>query len=166
MKKNFEKAFEFVLKWEGGKSKHPSDPGGLTIYGISSKYHPKEVKEMDKLWNAGKFDECKAIAKKIYKSKYWDPIKGDELAEPFDIILFDTAVNMGVSKALELAKYNNAYELLLERIRYYNNLALRNQSLRTFLCGWINRVLSLKDFISEVSLSEPKRVQDSSKPAK
>lgn len=37
MKENFEKAFSFVLKWEGVYTNDKDDPGGETKYGISKK---------------------------------------------------------------------------------------------------------------------------------
>jgi len=148
LKENWEKAINFVLKWEGGYSNDPKDPGGLTIYGITYKYHPKEVAEMEKLWKQGKFDECKAIAKKIYKEKYWNAIKGDSLPYPLDIIVFDTAVNMGVSTALNLlSKSQSKWEVyLLERIRRYCDIAKNNQR---FFYGWIRRVIDLYQTVSK-----------------
>ena len=39
--KDFDKALKFVLKWEGGYSNDPNDPGGETKYGISKRSYPE-----------------------------------------------------------------------------------------------------------------------------
>lgn len=150
MQENFKKALEFVLKWEGGRSEHPKDPGGLTIYGISQKSYPKEVAQMDALWKQGKKSEALEIAKKIYKANYWDKLNCDALPYPLDIIAFDTAVNMGVGTALSFLKQSKDYrDFLLLRIERYKNLAQTNKNLTIFLIGWLNRVLDLYKTISK-----------------
>ena len=35
----FEDALKFVLKWEGGFTNHPKDPGGATNKGITQKVY-------------------------------------------------------------------------------------------------------------------------------
>ena len=37
---SFQKAIEFVLRWEGGYVNDPDDPGGETNFGISKRAHP------------------------------------------------------------------------------------------------------------------------------
>jgi len=97
MKENFDKALELVLKHEGGYVDHPQDPGGATNYGITKKVYETylgrsctkdEVKEMP----------LEAVSE-IYKRKYWDKIKGDDLPNGLDWCVFDFAVNAGVSRA-------------------------------------------------------------------
>ena len=148
MKENFEKAINFVLNWEGGYSDDPQDTGGVTIYGIAKKYHPQEVEQMEQLWKQGRQDECKEIAKKIYKSEYWDKIGGDEFPYPRDIIMFDTAVNMGIGTAFSLNKKapDNWKDYLIERIKLYRDYSKKNQR---FLLGWLNRCLDLYDLITK-----------------
>ena len=142
MKENWEKAINFVLEKEGGYSNDPQDTGGVTIYGIAKKYHPKEVEQMESLWKQGKKDECKEIAKMIYKDEYWDKINGDSLPYPRDIIMFDIAVNMGIGTAFSLAKRapDNWRDYLFERENLYVNYSAKNQC---FLMGWIKRCLDL-----------------------
>jgi hypothetical protein len=151
MRENFEKALNFVLKWEGGYSNDPKDPGGLTIYGISMNSHPNEVKKMDELWKQGQKDKALEIAKDIYKKLYWDRIKGDELKYPFDIIVFDTAVNMGVGTAMQIysACQGDWKDYLFLRINRYKEIALANKNAQAFLLGWLNRVMDLYKTISK-----------------
>lgn len=149
MKDNFLKAINFVLRWEGGYSNHPNDPGGLTIYGISSRSYPDAVKKMEALWKENKKEEAKQIAISIYKKNYWEKCKCDDLPYPLDIIVFDTAVNMGVGTAQNLLKASNMdyKEYLLLRINRYKEIALANEKSRVFLLGWINRVMDLWKYI-------------------
>lgn len=92
MQDNFETAFNVLLKVEGGLVDDPMDSGGLTKYGISKKAFP----ELD-IANL-----TKEQAKEIYKKDYWDKCLCDELPSSFDIVVFDTAVNMGAAKAAML----------------------------------------------------------------
>lgn len=144
MEGNFEIALNFTLKWEGGRTTNPKDPGKLTIFGIASKYHPTEVAEMDKLWQQGKIEEAKKIAERIYREKYWDIIGGDELADGIDIAIFDTAANLGPNKAVELwRKYKSIEAYLLARVGCYRQKVLENAYKKVFFFGWINRVIDL-----------------------
>ena len=40
----------------------------------------------------------------LYKKEYWDRVKGDELPDGADLLLFDFAVNAGVSRSVRLAQ--------------------------------------------------------------
>lgn len=137
MNTNFNKAIDFVLKWEGYKSNHPADPGKLTIFGIASKFYPEEVAKMDKM----SIEDARRYASEIYRREYWDKCACDSLPYPMDIIVMDTAVNMGVSKAIELKNKSTSWaDYLFQRIRFYNRIAEKNP---VFLIGWINRALAL-----------------------
>ena len=83
--KTFEDALKFVLKWEGGYSNDPNDPGGETKFGISKRSYPNlDIKNL-----------TLKQAKEIYFQNYWLKAGCDKLTSPLDIIVFDTAVNMG-----------------------------------------------------------------------
>lgn len=92
---NFENALEHLLKSEGGWVNHPSDPGGETNMGVTKRVweewvgHP--VKTMKML-------EPIDVAP-LYKAKYWDRIKGDDLPEGVAYCVFDAAVNSGTGRA-------------------------------------------------------------------
>jgi len=134
---DFNKAFEFVIRWEGYKSEDSSDPGGRTIFGISSKSHPQEVREM---WNLSK-DKALDQAKEIYRVEYWEASGCNLLTEPFDMIVFDTAVNMGVSMAKSFITDSYDWkDYLLLRASWY--FAKRKQYPQ-FIFGWFNRVFDL-----------------------
>lgn len=89
-----------VLNFEGGYSDHPDDKGGKTKYGITEStlrsaqqkgWVPEHLKIQD-------ITQEHALA--IYERGYWLPIRGDELPEPLDLILFDAAVNHGPGGAV------------------------------------------------------------------
>lgn len=127
---NFDKAIEFVLKWEGGYVNHPDDPGGETKYGISKRAYPDlDVANLT-------LDDAKVI----YKRDYWDKAECDGLETHLAMIVFDTAVNCGVNKAKEFFKKakEDGQAYLLFRIEFYNKL-----NKPQFLKGWLSRVIDL-----------------------
>ena len=91
MKNRFEEAFKWIIKAEGGYVNDKDDIGGETKYGISKRAYPDlDIKNL-----------TIEDAKKIYYNDYWLKIKGDDLNYPLNIIIFDTAVNLGVKRAIE-----------------------------------------------------------------
>ena len=97
MKENFDSALAAVLHHEGGYVNHPEDPGGMTNLGVT-----KRVWEE---WVGHQVDEqamralTPAIVGPMYKAKYWDKIKGDELPAGVDYAVFDAAINSGPGRA-------------------------------------------------------------------
>ncbi len=94
--KNYDACMAHILKWEGGYVDHPKDPGGATNHGITHKtlaaFRGRPVTKAD----------VKALTKKeagrIYRFRYWNVIKGDELPQGIDLVAFDPAVNSGPSR--------------------------------------------------------------------
>jgi len=97
MKENFDSALEAVLHHEGGFVNHPRDPGGMTNLGVT-----KRVWEE---WVGHEVDEkaMRALTPEIvgpmYKAKYWDKIRGDDLPNGVDYVVFDAAINSGPGRA-------------------------------------------------------------------
>lgn len=89
----FEEAVAIVLDLEGGYVNNIHDPGGETNYGICKKYHP----DVD-IKNLTRFE-----AMKIYKKEYWEPMNLDIFPDSMRLILFDCAVNQGLSKAKQFS---------------------------------------------------------------
>lgn len=136
MKENFLKAIEFVLKWEGVYSNRQDDPGSETKWGISKKAYPHlNIKDL-----------TKEQAIEIYRKDYWNKCNCDNLPYPLDIIVFDTAVNCGVQRALTwYQEYPVWSHYLLRRIKHYAEIG---QKYPQFLRGWINRVVDLFNIIT------------------
>ena len=136
----FAKGLAFVLKWEGVVSNDINDPGGLTIYGISYRSHPTEVMTMKELMDKGKRNEALEIAKKIYYNHYWLGAECDRHFYPYNILLFDTGVNMGISAAKQLFDVSDSLEdYLFNRLDRYTKMTVAQHYMR----GWCNRVISL-----------------------
>ena len=130
--KDFDKAIKFVLKWEGGYNWDKNDPGGETKFGISKRSYPE-------------FDISKLTlkqVKEIYYQNYWLKCDCDNLPYPFNICVFDTAINCGRSRAKKfLNVYNDWQDYLFRRIEYY--ASLKSINAKKSLRGWINRTISL-----------------------
>ncbi|NDH74160.1 MAG: hypothetical protein EBY53_06475, partial [Rhodobacteraceae bacterium] len=90
MKDNFRQALQAVLQHEGGFVNHPKDPGGMTNLGVTKRVweewvgHPVGEKEMRAL--------TPVTVARLYKRKYWDAVKADELPTGLDYLMFDFAV--------------------------------------------------------------------------
>ena len=159
---NFQKALEITLKHEGGFT---IDQGGKTKFGISQNANPGIDIENLTIAQAGD----------IYKKKYWNPIQADLIkSEKLAQVYFDMAVNLGTGQATKLLqrvlnmngaklavdggmgpgtlaamnKLGNsiADSLILERIKFYNNLvAMDPQKYSSSLKGWLKRANSFFD---------------------
>jgi lysozyme family protein len=96
-KSNFDICLREVLVHEGGYSNHPSDPGGRTNLGVTQATyedwigHPVSEQIMRKL--------TPALVTPLYKQKYWNVVRGDELPIGLDLCVFDFAVNAGPQRA-------------------------------------------------------------------
>jgi lysozyme family protein len=97
VKENFDAALRAVLHHEGGFVNHPKDPGGMTNLGCTKAVweewvgHPVTEADMRAL--------TPADVAPLYKAKYWDRVKGDELPAGLDYALFDCAINSGPGRA-------------------------------------------------------------------
>jgi len=97
MNNNWEQCFALVLKNEGGYVDNPSDPGGATNLGCTKAtweaYIGHSVTKAD----------IEALTPNdvmpLYKTKYWDTVKGDDLPYGVDYAVFDFAINSGSSRA-------------------------------------------------------------------
>ena len=109
MKQNYEQSLKMLLHHEGGYVWHPEDPGGETNLGVTRAVYEQWVNrqvmdgEMKRL--------TVADVAPIYKTNYWDKIKGDDPMMPsgLDFACFDWGVNSGVGRpAKVIQKYIGA----------------------------------------------------------
>jgi lysozyme family protein len=97
MKANFDEALAAMLHHEGGYVNHPKDPGGMTNLGVTKRVWEEWVgHEVDEKTMRGLTPE---LVGPLYKAKYWDKIRGDDLPTGVDYIVFDAAVNSGPGRA-------------------------------------------------------------------
>ena len=99
MQSNWQKSFELMLKSEGGFVNHPSDPGGMTNLGVT--------KATWENWVGRESDEAEMRSltpekvEPLYKKKYFDAVRGDELPPGISYLCFDFAVNAGAGRAIK-----------------------------------------------------------------
>jgi lysozyme family protein len=163
----FDSALKFVLRWEGGFVDHPNDPGGRTNKGITQKVYDgwrgRQGRAAQDVQLIGD-DEVHSI----YASDYWVPPRCDLLATPLDLVQFDTAVNMGVGRAVRFLQasvgcgvdgdFGPGTERAVascdqgtvvgtycnQREEFYRALVRKNAKFGVFLKGWMNRLNALR----------------------
>ena len=165
MNSNFEKCLQKLLAHEGGFSNHPSDPGGVTNLGVTARVweewvgHPVDEKQMRAL--------TPALVAPLYKRKYWDACRANELVPGLDYAVFDCAVNSGVGRAVKLLQscvgatpdggYGSITAALVKKAQQEDPIRLIElycakrleflESLKTFATfgkGWSRRVAEVK----------------------
>lgn len=184
VKTTYDEALRRLLLHEGGYTNHPSDPGGPTNFGITIVDYRKFVKP------GATADDVKTMtleeAKSIYRAKYWDAQRCDELPAGVDYAVFDYGVNSGcgrsgkvlrrcltladntsvVSNAVVAAAAERDAKALAaaicdERLRFL-------QSLKTwdvFGKGWGRRVAEVKAYSLALAAGLPVKSQAASAPA-
>ena len=160
---NFPASLALVLKAEGGFVNHPRDPGGMTNLGVT--------RNVWRDWVNRDVDEAEMrsltpeLVTPLYKARYWDACKCDDLPRGVDYAVFDSAVNMGSSRAAKLlqaalgvtadgaigratiaaATAADPVELLEAfsqgKEEFYKSLS----TFQTFGKGWLNRVAHVQD---------------------
>jgi len=162
MNTNWKRSFELMLQSEGGFVNHPSDLGGMTNLGVT--------KATWENWMGRESDEAEMrglTAEKVeplYKKKYWDAVRGDELKVGIDYLMFDFAVNAGAGRAIKTLQTSigvaadgafgpvtmaamKSYEPVKLIERFSQAKEDFYQSLSTFDVfgkGWLNRVAKVK----------------------
>ena len=93
----YDEALRRVLVHEGGYSNHPSDPGGPTNYGITIWDYRKYINPQGTARDVRNMtvDE----AKKIFRERYWNVQRCDELPPGVDYCVFDYGVNSGIGRS-------------------------------------------------------------------
>lgn len=96
MRDNFARCLSEILRHEGGYVDHPSDPGGATNRGVTigtyAGWKGRKVTK-DELRN---ISDAEVAA--LYRRKYWDVVRGDDLPAGLDLVAFDAAVNSGPAR--------------------------------------------------------------------
>ena len=165
MTDNFDTCLALLLEHEGGFVNHPQDLGGMTNLGVTARVweewlgRPVSEKEMRAL--------TPLMVKPLYKRKYWDACRADELVSGVDYVVFDVAVNSGTGRAIKILQdcvgatvdggFGPATMALVKKassepnriIELYCTKRLEFlQSLRTFETfgkGWSRRVAEVKE---------------------
>jgi lysozyme family protein len=180
-KSTYDEALRRLLVHEGGYTNHPSDPGGPTNFGITIHDYRKYVKPNATAADvrAMKLDEAKGI----YRTKYWDALRCDELPAGVDCSVFDYGVNSGIGRSgrvlrrvvglpdtthvvtddiLQAVDRRNPKALATaindERLRFLKSL----KTWPVFGAGWGRRVAEVRTF--SLQLTERPAITSSSHP--
>lgn len=171
---NFKRSVFNTLVHEGGAqyTNNPHDPGGPTKYGITLADYRLHINSKGTAKDVRELSEEQALG--IYKSEYWDKVRGDELPLGLDYTLFDYGVNSGVGRAilvlhrqlgttgrgvqdsdLKLIQAQAPSELIIkindERLRFLKGL----KTWKYFGRGWARRVASVKAI--SLTMNNPSR---------
>ena len=96
----FDRCLAVVLRLEGGYADDARDAGGPTNRGVTLAElgevlgHAASARDLLALTPAG--------AGEIYRTRYWTPSRCGDLAAGLDLMMLDTAVNMGPGAAARL----------------------------------------------------------------
>ena len=88
----------FVLRAEGGYVNDPLDHGGATNQGITQRTFDDWQESNGLPLQSVRLISAEEVAA-IYRNHYWRRILGDDLPPRIDLMVFDTAVQHGVSRA-------------------------------------------------------------------
>ena len=146
--KNFRKALDFILSAEGGYVNNPNDLGGETNFGITNSVYSAYRKQKALPIQSVKFISSDEI-EEIYYKKYYIASGADKISDnKLALVHFDTAVNMGISRAnsfLTLSHGDLSEYLRLRKDKYI--LFAKVPSQKIFLKGWLNRICRLENYI-------------------
>jgi len=163
---SFDTALKETLSHEGGWAKHPLDPGGSTMKGVTKTTYE------DWMGRAVNDNELKEIPdahlQAIYRDKFWNRVRGDELPSAVAMVVFDFAVNSGPVRAIRhlqsvvgaspdgqigpktLAAVDNymakhGIETLIKSYSHSRLMYLRDlKTWRVFGRGWERRVITVE----------------------
>jgi len=167
---NWQQAFEQMLKSEGGFSDDDRDNGnklpdgrkGSTMLGVTQYNWEAHV------GHQVTHDQMRALTpadvEPLYKKKYWDVVRADELPSGIDYLVFDMGVNAGPGRSIKLlqaavgvpadggfgpmtmaaVQAADPVELIEQfsqnKEKFYRSL----DSFTVYGVGWLNRVAAVK----------------------
>lgn len=143
---DFKNSLRFTLLEEvgsspnGGYTNNPADPGGETKWGISKRAHPSvDIKNL-----------TREQAADIYVKEYWDASGCDSIPWPLCAVVFDSAVNCGVSRTLGWLRADpnqTPKDYIQRRRQYYIDICNKNTNLIRFAKGWWGRLGRLQRLV-------------------
>lgn len=97
---DFDRSLPKVLAEEGGYVNDPHDRGGETNRGVTQRTYDS--------WRRARGLRVQSVryiseteVRSIYRERYWDLIRADRLPSGVNFVVFDWAVNSGVSRAVK-----------------------------------------------------------------
>lgn len=144
----FRRALEFTLAYEGGYVDHPSDPGGATNLGVTQAVYDDWRTSRGLTTRSVRLIE-RSEAEEIYFHRYWIPSGAAELSAPVAVVVFDAAVNSGLSRALRwFADADGDWrEMIARRMEFLTSLSTWS----SFGRGWTRRCSALLLFATSLA---------------
>ena len=145
---NFEKMLKFVIQREGGYVNDPNDLGGETNKGITHTTYNSYRRSKGLPIQSVKYITNSEV-RDIYYNNYYKASGADKISNPtLAAYVFDTAVNMGVSRAKTFLSQCDGNPDKFEKLRRakYDEFVKAKPSQKKYLQGWNNRVTQLKSF--------------------
>ncbi len=171
----FEACLKPVLDYEAGWVDNPADRGGETIFGVSRKNNPAWPgwAQVDEMRDRPDFPGCansdaglKALAVRLYREAYWNPIHGDEFPFKFALVALDLSVNSGPKTAVKMMQVSlgvvadgvigqktikAAHEggdrvvkrFLKNRLKFYHDIPKNKPDQEQWIDNWFGRIVEL-----------------------
>lgn len=136
---NFARSLAITLKFEGGAVDDPADPGGRTKYGVTQAVFWADC-EARKVPRRDVFTITMAEVAALYLGRYWQPCGAAWLTWAMGLLVFDAAVNHGVSRAREFLTQADTPERYLDcRVAFYHAIVRKRPLSQKYLKGWLAR---------------------------
>jgi lysozyme family protein len=170
MNKNWKQAFEQMLKSEGGFTDDERDKGnklpdgrkGSTMLGVTQFNWEQHV------GHQVTHDDMRALTpadvEPLYKKRYWDAVRADELPSGIDYLIFDMGVNSGPWRSIMLLQtavgttpdgalgpITMSAVWAADPVKLIQNFSAEKKTFyrglddfKTYGTGWLNRVVDVK----------------------
>lgn len=145
---DFKNMLQFVLRWEGGYVNDPDDLGGETNKGITKSTYDHYRKNKGEPLQSVKYISDEEVHE-IYYQNYYKASGADKISDKrLAFYVFDTAVNMGVSRAQSFLRECDEDPTVYEQLRRdkYTEFVKINPRQEKYMQGWSNRVNSMVNF--------------------
>lgn len=171
-RERFEASLTFVLKWEGAAfTNDPDDHGGATKFGVIQREYDAFRRRRGLPLQSVRFISMDE-AREIYRREYWDAVEGDIIPAPLDVVTFDTAVLMGVGRAVRFLQQSlgvgvdgaigpmtraalatadadaASADVMNQREARLRSIVERDPTQRKFMRGWLNRLNDLRRLVA------------------
>lgn len=170
----FLEVHKLTAEFEGGWSNHKADPGGKTMYGVTERVYHAWLKKNGKSKKPVRGITI-AEAHEIYFEEYWLKAKCDTLNRGVDRMVYDAAVNSGVTRSRQWLLKSIGSDDDAVTIKNLHSIRMaflkRLGTWKTFGKGWSRRINAMKKAALEEVISVPDSVseipdQSPEKPAK
>jgi lysozyme family protein/peptidoglycan hydrolase-like protein with peptidoglycan-binding domain len=98
---NFRRCMDIVMAYDGGFSEDPGDPAGVSQFGIKigtlRDWRHDDGLTVEDVKKLGRDEACE-----IYRTRYWNVLRCDDLPLGVDLVAFDFGVNAGTGRSAKM----------------------------------------------------------------